>query len=659
MSEREHGSRRQYRRFVRERGIFGNRPPPPATGPAPAAAPAAAAAGGSGDPARRVTLREFRKRGYLGRYAETFRGMRGQVVCIMAISAVTSALNMAFPWASKILIDDVLPLRDAHFLFVSCGLLLAIGLSQVAISFVGDFVRQRLAGNYIIAMKRRMMRHIQRLPLYRIQELKVGAIVTRVQQDAENMGGLLSSAVLTPFEAVLMFTLGMGSMFALNWRVTLSCIVFSVLVLIVAYVTFTVLRPFQKILREELAAIGGRLTEVFNGMQVVKVFRRESHESREFARSAHLLWRKQLHVGVANMVIHRCIWGLYWLITVTIWAYGGYQTIRGAMKVGELVAFGSFTHWIFSPIFMFMHSFSQLQSNAASAERVFDILDEPRGMPDRPDARPIARIERGLAFENVSFTYPNGTRALDNVSFSVPRGQVVALVGPSGAGKSTLINLVMRFFDPSEGAVLLDGMDIRDLQLQPYRGLMSLVPQEVFLFDGTIRDNIAYGRPGAPAEAVEEAARVAHCHEFVSRLDRQYETVIGERGVRLSMGQRQRIALARAILLDPQILILDEATSSLDAESEHLIQDALRQIFRNRTTLVIAHRLSTVIDAHRIVVVDKGRIAEEGRHEELLAREGRYHQLYSRQMQRIERQKEILDWNEENGATGAPGEVKA
>ncbi len=657
MSERDQGSRRQYRRFVRERGIFGNRPPPAAEGSSPPEAKAASPAGG--EPPKRVSLGEFRRRGYLRRYTDTFRGMRGQVAGILAISALSSGLNMAFPWASKILIDDVLPLRDARFLFLSCGLLLGIGLAQVVVSFVGDFVRQRLTGCYITAMKRRMMKHVQRLPLYRIQELKVGAIVTRIQQDAENMGGLLGSAVFTPFEAILMFVLGMVSMFTLNWRVTLSCIVFSGLVLAVAYVTFTVLRPFQKILREELAAIGGRLTEVFSGMQVVKVFRREPHESREFARATHLLWRKQLHVSVANMVIHRCIWGLYWLVTVTIWAYGGYQTIRGMMKVGELVAFGAFTHWIFSPIFMFMHSFSQLQSNAASAERVFDILDEPRGMPDRPDARPFARIEQGLTFENVSFTYPNGTRALDRVTFAVPRGQVVALVGPSGAGKSTIINLVMRFFDPSDGSVLLDGVDIRDLQLQSYRRLMSLVPQEVFLFDGTIRENVAYGHPGASAAAIEAAAKVANCHEFVSRLDEQYETIIGERGVRLSMGQRQRIALARAILLDPQILILDEATSSLDAESEHLIQDALRSILRGRTTLVIAHRLSTVIDAHRIVVVDKGRIVEEGRHEELLARAGRYHQLYSRQMQRIERQKEILDWNEENGAPGAPGGGKA
>jgi ABC-type multidrug transport system fused ATPase/permease subunit len=298
------------------------------------------------------------------------------------------------------------------------------------------------------------------------------------------------------------------------------------------------------------------------------------------------------------------------------------------------------------PIFMIMGSLATLQVSMACAERVFDLLDEPVGMPDAPDAVDVPGFERAIRFETVSFDYPDGTRALDRLDLSIPKGKVTALVGPSGAGKSTVVNLVLRFYDATEGEILLDGTDIRRYTLASYRRLMSLVLQDVFLFDGTVRENITYGNPDAPDEEVHEAARVANAHEFIVQLDRGYDAYVGERGVKLSGGQKQRIALARAVLTNPEILVLDEATSNLDAESEALIQDALRRIFRERTTLVIAHRLSTILDADTIAVLDGGRKIEEGSHEELLARQGRYHDLYTRQMMQAE-DATTFDWGGE------------
>jgi ABC-type multidrug transport system fused ATPase/permease subunit len=334
------------------------------------------------------------------------------------------------------------------------------------------------------------------------------------------------------------------------------------------------------------------------------------------------------------MMLNRLVVTLHGVLTVSIWLFGGYQYIRDpqAMPLGSLVAFITFSGWLFQPIFQIMGSFAEVQTGMACAERIFDLLDEPVSMPDPPRAREICRIERDIEFRGVCFAYPNGGAALHELNLIVPRGKVTALVGPSGAGKSTVTNLVMRFYDPSDGRIIVNGHDIREYALSSYRSMMSLVLQDVFLFDGSVADNIAYGKPDATRAAIESAATVANCHEFIAELENGYDAVIGERGARLSGGQRQRIALARAVLTDPQLLILDEATSNLDSESEALIQDALTRIFKNRTTLIIAHRLSTIIDAHKIVVLSEGRKVEEGTHRDLLCRGGRYAEMLRQQV---------------------------
>lgn len=620
-------SRQQFREFLAARGIFG--------------AKIVAISPQRSDKTTPLSFKPPRKT-YILRYLRSLRNLKGLILLIIFLSLLSMALSAAMPWASKFIIDDVLPGKNLKLLVVSCIILFFIGITQSSLSLFQDYLNQRMLGKFITATKRRLMKHIQQLPLERLQELKVGGVVTRIESDSASMAGLLHSGLLTPLNAFVMFAIGFGSLFLLNRQVTLICLGFCLLTLVLGYLTFNLMRPLQRILREELAALGAQLTEIFIGIQVIKIFRREISETRKYSHKTHLLWRKSLHTNLVNMITGRLIWMLYWLIQIAIWGFGGYYVMKETMKIGDLVVFISFAQWMFNPIFMIMSSFSQLQASAVSTERIFNLLDMPPDMPDRPQAKTVDAIKQEIRFDNVTFDYSNGTRALTDVKFVIPRGQVIALVGPSGAGKTTLINLVMRFYNVTNGAILLDGTDIRDFKLKDYRRLIGLVPQETFLFDGTISDNISYGNPLATREQIETASEIANCHEFIGALKNNYDTIVGERGIMLSMGQRQRIALARAILTQPQLLILDEATSNLDSESESFIQDALKRIFQDCTTLVIAHRLSTIIDADKIIMMDKSRIVEMGTHDDLLARRGRYYEFYTRQMEKAAKFVEII-----------------
>ncbi|MBN1676144.1 MAG: ABC transporter ATP-binding protein [Kiritimatiellae bacterium] len=635
------GSHRLFREFIRKKGIFGARKTPEEIEREEQAR--------REEEEKRPGTPKPRK-SYIVRYVREFRDQKARLLLLLGMSVLGTLLHAAFPLSGKFIIDFVLTRRDFALLLGSCILLFVVGMGEVILQMVRDYTTRTLLGNFSVGIRRRMMRHLQLLPLQRLQDLKVGGIISRLQSDTENLGHLLQEGLLSPFNSLLMFVVGLTSLFILSWQVTLVCLGFCFVMGVVAYFMFNVMRPFYRILREARAVISGHLTEMFGGIQVVRAFRQERAETKDFSLETDLLWRQGLHGSVIGMLIHRTVYTLFWLLRIAIWLYGGYQVILGKMSLGTLVAFGSFIQWLFQPIFTIMHSLSHLQTSLACAERVFDLFDEPAGMPDKEDAVEVTRLQRQIAFENVTFRYPDGTQALTNVDFLIPRGKVTALVGPSGAGKSTVTNLVMRFYDVSEGRITLDGIDIRDTKLLGYRKLLSLVLQDVFLFDGTIRENIAYGRPGAAQEEIEEAARISNCYEFIAKLEKGYESVIGERGIKLSGGQKQRVALARAVLVDPQLLILDEATSNLDSESEALIQDALKQILKGRTTLVIAHRLSTIMDADNIIVMEDSRIVEEGTHDELLLRKGRYYDMFTKQMEKTGLPEDFLVWEEERSA---------
>jgi ATP-binding cassette subfamily B protein/subfamily B ATP-binding cassette protein MsbA len=397
-------------------------------------------------------------------------------------------------------------------------------------------------------------------------------------------------------------------------------------------------------MRKDRQGIEAQVVETFSGIRVVRAFRRQRRESREYAVAHHTVIRKQVLSNLTHMVM-TVGWGF--LIPGTallvIW-YGGTRLLAGEVRIGEIMAFQMYLFMLLDPVSQIVHSYGDTQRALAAMERTFDMFHQPIDKPDRPHARLVHRPIRQLAFEDVGFEYVLGRPVLNDIDLAVEAGQTVALVGPSGAGKTTLTDLVARFIDPTEGRILLDGVDLRDLKLASYRSLLGVVQQEVFLFDGTVRDNIAYGKRSASLDQVIAAAKTANAHGFIVDLPKGYDTLIGERGVKLSGGQRQRLSIARALLADPEILILDEATSNLDTESEQLIQAALVELFANRTTFVIAHRLSTITHADLIVVLSAGRIIELGTHSDLMAAAGPYYEMVARQTRFHAEAMETLDW---------------
>jgi ATP-binding cassette subfamily B protein/subfamily B ATP-binding cassette protein MsbA len=360
-------------------------------------------------------------------------------------------------------------------------------------------------------------------------------------------------------------------------------------------------------------------------------------------RGRHTVLRKEMFAHRRELVLWTS-WGLLLSgVNVVIVWYGGWLNIAGRASVGDIMAFQWYTFLLLNPVWAIVNSFSELQRSLAAMERVFELLAMDADKPDRPDAQDAPRVLDSMHFENVEFEYREGRPVVLDFSVSVPGGSVVALVGRSGAGKTTVTDLVARFHDPSKGRILLNGRDIREFRLHTYRDLLAIVQQDVFLFDGSVRDNIAYGRHDATNEEIEDAARRANAHEFIEKLPEGYDTFIGERGVKLSGGQCQRLAIARALLASPQILILDEATSNLDTESEQLIQASMSSLLAGRTTFVIAHRLSTIRRADMILLMDSGRVVERGTHEELMATRGAYHEMVVRQMESNNRETEA--WN--------------
>jgi len=394
-------------------------------------------------------------------------------------------------------------------------------------------------------------------------------------------------------------------------------------------------RRTSRRVQEELAHLSHITVEAFTGHRIVKAFGAEEHETARFSRGSQRLYRTNLKVTSTVSILPPLMEFLGGVAVVGLIGYGSRRIGSGGMTQGDFFSFVVAAFMMYGPIKKLSRVNTNLQQAIAASERIFELLDTHSEVIERPGAVPLAPLSRGIEFRDVSFEYEDGSGkyVLRNVSFSVQAGEIVAIVGLSGAGKTTLVNLIPRFFDVTSGAILMDGVDIRDVTLQSLRAQIGIVTQETVLFDESIASNIAYGSPGASAAQIEAASRAAHAHEFISTLPEQYETWIGERGQRLSGGQRQRLAIARAILKNSPILVLDEATSSLDAESERLVQDALSNLMRDRTSFVIAHRLSTVRRADKIIALERGRVAEIGRHEDLLARQGGvYAKLYAQQM---------------------------
>jgi subfamily B ATP-binding cassette protein MsbA len=541
--------------------------------------------------------------------------------------------GLVLPASSKFLIDDVIANGRSEMLV---PLALAAGgatLVQASTAFALSQLLGVAAQRAITEMRKRVNRHILRLPISFFDSVKGGELISRTMTDAEGIRNLVGTGLVQLVGGFLTASVALGVLFYLNWRLTsLTLVVLALFAGGMAF-AFTRLRPLFRKRGELNATATGRLGETFGGIRIVKAYTSEKREERVFARNIHALFRNVAKSVTAVSAVTSLSTVIFGTVGVLMIVVGGRSILSGEMTLGDFVMYVFFTGLVAAPLVQMSSISTQLSEAFAGLDRLREIRELLTEDANDEGLEQLESIQGDIRFENVSFEYVADVPVLKSISFEAPRGTTTALVGSSGSGKSTLVSLVLTFNRPKSGRILIDGRDVSTVRLRDYRERIGVVLQDNFLFDGTVRENIVYSRPGATDEQVREVSRIAHCDEFVSGFPDGYDTVVGERGVKLSGGQRQRIAIARAILADPQILVLDEATSSLDSESEAMIQDGLRALRCGRTTFVIAHRLSTIVSADQILVLEHGEIVERGNHDELLALGGRYRELYDRQYQ--------------------------
>ena len=555
---------------------------------------------------------------------------RGRLAIGFALLLVSRVAGMVLPASTKVLIDEVIGEGRSELLL---WIALAAGVAtliQAATSYGLAIVLGVTAQRAINDLRMRLQQHVSRLPIDYFEDHKTGELISRVMNDAEGIRNLVGSGFVQLVGGMITSLIAMGVLFWLNWRLTLVTLFFLLLFASVMTVGFRRLRPIFRERWKLHAELQGRLNESFGGVRIVKAYTAEKREDRIFAKGAHKLLRNIIKsmVGVTSITSAASL--LFGLVGLAMSIAGAREVLAGRMTVGDLFMFMVFTGLMVTPLVQMSSIGTQIAEAFAGLDRVREVLSEARE-GEGAGRRPLGEVVGDLAFEHVFFEYKEGVPVLRDVSFETPAGTTTALVGSSGAGKSTVISLVMAFREPQGGRITVDGRDLAEISLHDFRSQLGVVLQDDFLFDGTIAENISYSRFGSTRHQLEQAGRLAHCDQFVDGFEDGYDTVIGERGVKLSGGQRQRVTIARAMLANPRLLILDEATSSLDSESEMLIQEGLQRLKRGRTTFVIAHRLSTIMDADQILVMEQGEIVERGTHEELLAAGGRYRALYDRQ----------------------------
>ena len=590
---------------------------------------------------RRLSLRRVfggSRRQYLRDYIHWLKPHRYAVGFVFLLALIGAGLQMVEPLFMRFIIDRVL-LNDAldtaarlSRLHLAGALFLTVIIASNLIGTLRDYRQRLLNVNVMLSLRRALFDRMLHLPLPKLYDMKTGGILSRLTGDIDTTTGLLQMAVISPSISVIRLVIAGAVLFTLNWRLALTALAIIPGIMVLSLTFARRVRPIYRSVRKDVERIDGRVGETFSGIRIVRAFRREMLELLDYMRGRHTILRKEMFAQRRELVLWTSWSLLLGAVNVVIIWYGGWLNIRGGATIGDIMAFQWYTFLLLNPVWNIVNSFSELQRSLAAMERVFEVLGMDHDKPDRPDARNAPTRVEEIRFENVSFEYRDGMPVVRDFDVTVPGGSVVALVGRSGAGKTTVTDLVARFHDPTSGRILLNGEDIREFRLSTYRDLLGIVQQDVFLFDGSVRDNIAYGRHDATDADVEDAARRANAHEFVDRLPEGYDTFVGERGVKLSGGQQQRLAIARAILAAPQILILDEATSNLDTESEQLIQESMASLLTGRTTFVIAHRLSTVRRADMILLLEDGRVVERGTHEELMEAGGLYSEMVLRQM---------------------------
>ena len=565
---------------------------------------------------------------------------RNRLAFGFAIMLVNRLAGLVLPASSKILIDRVIKAGESRLLLPLAGAVLGATVVQAATSFALVRVLGIAAQRAITDLRREVEEHVLRLPVRFFDSTQTGILLNRVMNDAEGIRNLVGTGLVQLAGGLLTALIAMVALFWLNWRLTAGTLVVLLLFGGGMALAFTKLRPIFRERSKIMAAVSGRLTESFGGIRIVKSYVAERREDYTFTKGVHKLFRNvaTTMTGVGAVTAFSSV--VVGAIGAVMIFVGGHDIILGRMTLGGFVMYVFFTGLMAAPLIQIASIGTQITEAFAGLDRIRELRQMTTEDEEDATRQPIDAIRGEVVFQDVSFEYNPGVLVLKHIDFLAPAGSTTALVGSSGSGKSTLMSLVMAFNRPIEGRVLIDGRDLATLKLRDFRSRLGIVLQDNFLFDGTIADNIRFSRPDASLEQVKAVSRIAHCDEFIEGFEKQYDTIVGERGVRLSGGQRQRVAIARAILADPAILLLDEATSSLDSESEGMIQDGLRALRAGRTTFVIAHRLSTIMSADQILVLEGGEIVERGTHRQLLAAGGRYRQLYDKQF-KLERDRFI------------------
>ena len=549
----------------------------------------------------------------------------------MLLMIVNRLSGLVLPGSVKWIVDEVLSKGRLELL---TPIAIAAGIAtllQASSSFALSQVISVAAQRAITDLRRRVQARVLRLPVSFFDATQSGILINRVMNDAEGIRNLIGTGIVQLVGGVVTALLALGYLFYLNWLLTTITLVFLSVFGVVMAVAFTKLRPIFRERSRIQAEVSGRLGQAMGGARVVKVYTAEKREEIVFTKGAHRLFRNIASTITGTSAIAAVSTVIIGAVGILIFTVGGRAVLAGTMTLGDLISYIFFVGLVSFPVVQMASIGTQITEAFAGLDRIHEIFQTPTEDEDDVQREPVRQPDGDVEFEDVWFEYRPGIPVLKHVSFRAPAGSTTALVGSSGSGKSTLISLILAFNRPQRGHIRIGGQDLGSLRLRDYRGTLGVVLQDNFLFDGTVAENIAFSRPGATREEIMEAARIAHCDEFVSGFPDGYETIVGERGVKLSGGQRQRVAIARAILADPMVLILDEATSSLDSESEREIREALKRLRAGRTTFVIAHRLSTIRSADQILVLEGGEIVERGNHRELMALQGRYKVLHDTQ----------------------------
>ncbi|HOU15025.1 MAG TPA: ABC transporter ATP-binding protein [Anaerolineae bacterium] len=544
-----------------------------------------------------------------------------------------TGLSLVPPLFQRSIIDGVLATGDLNQLWkLIAGLVSVYALLQ-AVSMAEQYVRHVLGARFIFDLRVRLYAHLQRLSLSFFEQTSTGELMSRVTNDVEALENFVTHGVTLTAVDLLRLLGASAILVAMEWRLALVVLIPVPFIAMGLRYFNRYARPIYRQARDRLGDINARLEDNLAGIRVTQAFVQEEPELLRFSDASRQYYHQRVRSIRAWSTYFPALRFLALLGTALVLGFGARMVANGQVTLGTLVAFLAYSTSFYEPLNRLTEIDNILQQAIAAGERIFELMDEVSDIQDAPDAIPLETVEGDVTFDDVHFRYKDGEEVLHDVDFHIAPGEVVALVGPSGAGKTSIARLLSRFYDPVHGRVLVDGHDLRDVQLASLRHHVAVVLQDTFLFNASVRENLCYGKPDATDDEIIAAATAAYAHEFIAQLPQGYDTEIGERGVKLSGGQKQRLALARAILADPRILILDEATSSVDAEAEYLIQQALDEVMKGRTALVIAHRLSTIRNADKIVALESGRIREIGSHQELLARGGLYSQLYQRQLE--------------------------